>query len=59
MCVNSLAAIHCTSLHTQISSDVLSSMLTLIAFPLIFSINEAYHRRQKTLDAMSVLQSEL
>ena len=41
------------------SADFLSGMLTLIAFPLIFSINEAYHRRQKTLESIALLQSEL
>jgi hypothetical protein len=42
-----------------VASASLPALLTLIAFPLTFSINEAYGRKQRTLESIAEFQSEL
>lgn len=49
----------CAEWDVSTSSSALTVLLTLIAFPLTFSINEAYGRRQRTLESIATLQSEL
>eukprot|EP00038_Savillea_parva_P030112 m.75530 g.75530 ORF g.75530 m.75530 type:complete len:646 (-) comp9003_c0_seq2:1431-3368(-) len=49
----------CEHLDLSVSGASLPTLLTLIAFPLTFSINEAYARRQRTLEALATFRSEM